>query len=277
MTAMDATTRLALKTPEAAFEYVLQYEYGFAPRIAQALLSTAQELLVGQTPAAQVQAGQWRQVVVRKDAAFGRPLADTDTVTVTLTLDAGADDAAVKVALGTAGLRRKRILRLTEEALAQGGVLTQEDLARALQVSVRTIRRSVRALKAAGHVVPTRGEVQGVGRGQTHKVQIIALWLDRASYQQIMWKTYHSQAAIQRYINTFLRMVTLHQRGWSVSDISFLTRSSTQLVQDYLHVYAQAQQDPVRKRKLEQELARVSPPGVPAAAAAQKGGPRCPE
>ncbi len=145
MTALDATTRLALKTPEAAFEYVLQHEYGFAPRIAQALLSTAQELLVGQTPAAQVQAGQLRQVVVRKDAAFGQPLADTDTVTVTLTLDAGAEDAAVKVALGTAGLRRKRILRLTEEALAQGGVLTQEDLARALQVSVRTIRRSVRA------------------------------------------------------------------------------------------------------------------------------------
>ncbi len=109
-------------------------------------------------------------------------------------------------------------------------------------------------------MVPTRGEVHGVGRGQTHKVQIIALWLDRANYQQIMRKTYHSPAAIQRYISTFLRMVTLHQADWSVSEISFLTRSSPSLVTAYLAVYTQAQHDAARKTKLAQELARVRPP-----------------
>ncbi|HEY67390.1 MAG TPA: DUF1670 domain-containing protein, partial [Thermoflexia bacterium] len=42
------------------------------------------------------------------------------------TLDAGAEDAEVKARERGEGLRRGRILRLTEEALEQGGVLTQE-------------------------------------------------------------------------------------------------------------------------------------------------------
>jgi hypothetical protein len=274
MTNLDTQARLALKTPEAAFEHVLQQEFGFAPRIARALLHTAQEMLVGTTPAAGVQPGQIRQVVASLDAPFGPPLAETDKVTVTLTVDSGAEDAAVQAALGAEGVRRKRILRLTEEALAQHGVLTQEDLARALQVSARTIRRSVQALKREGHVVPTRGEVQGVGRGQTHKVKIITLWLDRTSYPQIMRQTYHSQASVRRYISTFLRMVVLQRRGWSQREISFLTRSSEHLVQEYLTLYEKAQQDPARAAKLEQELVRVSSNGAPAAAEAQKGGPR---
>lgn len=270
MSSLAAPARLALKTPEAAFIHVMQQEFGFAPRIAQALLNTAQEMLLGELPSTTLQPGQIRQVVAGLQAPFGPPLAETDTVAVTLTVDAGAEDAAVKAALGAAGLRSKRILRLTEEALAQDGVLTHEDLARALQVSARTIRRSVKTLKAEGHVVPTRGEIQGVGRGQTHKVQIIELWLDRTSYPQIIRQTYHSQQSIQRYISIFLRMVVLHQRGWTDSEISFLTRSSAHLVHEYLAIYAQAQHDPARQAKLTEELTRVRAP-VPGAGA-QKGG-----
>lgn len=130
MTSSESNRRLATKTPAAAFDHVLQREFGFAPRIAQAVLTTAQEMLVGETPRSHVQPGQVRLVVAGLQAPFGPPLAETDKVTVTVTVDAGAEDAAVKAALGAEGLRRARILRLTEEALAQDGVLTQEDLAR---------------------------------------------------------------------------------------------------------------------------------------------------
>jgi hypothetical protein len=146
---------------------------------------------------------------------------------------------------------------LSEEALAQGGVLSQEDLARALGVEARTIRRDMQTLKAEGHAVPTRGQLKGVGRGQTHKVKIIELWLDRQGYDQIARRLYHSPQAIKRYISTFLRIVLLHQQGTAVADIAFLTHTSASLVQDYLEVYQQALAVPHRAEKLAEELDRV--------------------
>jgi hypothetical protein len=255
-----ATTqdRLAAKTPEAAFLHVLQQEFNFSPRVSSELLSTAQEMLVG-TSSLAVRPGQVRLVVTSLKAPFGPPLAETDKVEVTLTVDAGVEDAEVKAQQGAIGLRRGRILRLTEEALEQGGALTQEDLARALSVDVRTIRRDMEVLKREGHLIQTRGVVKGVGRGQTHKVRVIELWLDREGYDKIGRWLHHSAQAIKRYVGTFLRVVALHRQGMSVKEIAFLTQTSVRLVKEYLGVYEAAMAEPHRREKLEEELARVSP------------------
>lgn len=267
--------RLALKTPEAAFLHVLQDEFNFSQRVSHELLSTAQEMLVGSTPASAVRPGQVRLVVASLKAPFGPPLAETDKAEVTLTVDAGADDVAVKAQAGLEGQRRGRILRLTAEALEQGGVLTQEDLARALGVEARTIRRDVQRLKAEGHLIHTRGQVKGVGRGQTHKVRIIELWLDREGYDQIARRMYHSPQSIKRYVSLFLRVVLLQRQGTSVEEIAFLTQTSARLVGDYLGVYQSTVQVPHRREKLEEELARVSArPTVPSAEAKKGEVPR---
>jgi predicted transcriptional regulator len=215
-------------------------------------------MLVGGTPSSAVRPGQVRLVVVSLKAPFGPALAETDKVEVTLTVDAGAEDAEVKRRDGIEGLRRGRILRLTEEALEQGGVLTQEDLARVLGVDRRTIVRDVKVLKAAGHLMQTRGAVKGVGRGQTHKVRIIELWLDREGYEKISRWLHHSPQAIKRYVSTFLRIVVLHRQGTPVEEIAFLTQSSVRLVRDYLAVHEAALTEAHRREKLEEELARVS-------------------
>lgn len=263
--------RLALKTPEAAFLHVLQDEFNFSQRVSHELLSTAQEMLVGSTPASAVRPGQVRLVVASLKAPFGPPLAETDKAEVTLTVDAGADGVAVKAQAGLEGQRRGRILRLTAEALEQGGVLTQEDLARALGVEARTIRRDVQSLKAEGHLIHTRGQVKGVGRGQTHKVRIIEFWLDREGYDQIARRMYHSPQSIQRYVSLFLRVVLLQRQGTSVEEIAFLTQTSARLVGDYLGVYQATVQVPHRREKLEEELARVSARHTVPSAEAKKG------
>jgi DNA-binding Lrp family transcriptional regulator len=250
--------RLAVKTPEAAFLYILQKEFNFSSRVSHELLNTAQEMLVGGASAAAVRPGQVRLVVASLKAPFGPPLAETDKVEVTLTVDAGAEDAEVKGREGLEGLRQGRILRLTEEALEQGGLLTQEDLARVLGVDRRTVVRDVKVLKAAGHLVQTRGAVKGVGRGQTHKVRIIELWLDREGYEKISRWMHHSPQAIKRYVSIFLRVVLLHRQGTPVKEIAFLTQASGRLVKDYLAVYQAALAEPHRREKLEEELARVS-------------------
>lgn len=271
MSSKSTQDRLATKTPQASFFHVLQDEFGFSSRLSQEVLDTAEEMLVGSTPAGAVRPGQIRLVVASMRAPFGPPLAETDKIEVTLTVEAGAEDARVKAQEGSAGLRQGRILRLTEEALEQGGVLTQEDLARALQVDVRTVRRSVQALKTQGHLVQTRGAIQGVGRCQSHKVRIIELWLDREGYAKIARWVHHSPHSIKRYVSTFLRIVMLRRKETALSEIAFLTRASQRLVREYLEVYEKALEDPQRREKLEEELARVTADAVPAPTG-EKGG-----
>ncbi|HDP35883.1 MAG TPA: DUF1670 domain-containing protein, partial [Candidatus Hydrogenedentes bacterium] len=68
-----------------------------------------------------------------------------------------------------AQMRRRRLCRIAEEAREQDGLLTQEDLAKCLMCSVRTIRRDVEALKALGVVIPTRGQQQDIGPTVSHR------------------------------------------------------------------------------------------------------------
>lgn len=98
------------------------------------------------------QEGRLVVLLPRADAPQGRPLRDDEYVTVTWTVDA-AEDAAIQ---GKAARRQRRILRLLDEAEAQGAVPRDQDLARALGMSLRTLRRDVAALRAAGHALPAR-------------------------------------------------------------------------------------------------------------------------
>jgi len=274
--------RQAAKTPEAVFYQALRQEFNFSLRLAQDVLNAAQELLIGQASPERIRPGQVRRVVVKLKAPFGPSLAETAKVEITLTVDAGPEDAEVASEQGREALRRGRILRLIDEALEQGGVLTQEDLAGVLGVDVRTIRRDVQALKTEGQLLHTRGQLKGVGRGQTHKVKIIELWLDREGYDKIARWVHHSPQAIKRYVSTFLRLAVLHREGKDLKEIAFLTQASVRLVADYLALYQAAMQQETRRARLEEELQRVSawrePPGLPlpaeasGAQAAEKGG-----
>ena len=68
------------------------------------------------------------------------------TRNVVWTVDAGEKDFDICRQQGYPEMRRQRILRLLNEALAQGAAATQEDLARALQTSVRTIKRDFKVM-----------------------------------------------------------------------------------------------------------------------------------
>lgn len=190
-----------------------------------------------------------------------------------MTINAGSEDGQVKQDEGLAGMRQGRILRALDEALKQGGVRGGVvDLARVLHVDVRPIRQDIRILKVAGHLVHTRGRLKGVGRGQTHKVRIIKLWLDREGYDKIARWVHHTPQAIQHYVGVFLRMVTLHEKGTSLEEIAFLTKTSSRLVRDYLEVYSCARQVAHRREKLQEELERVQTWQKTASTVSKKGG-----
>ncbi len=254
MIKQDAIDRLQIKTPQQRFLYMLEQEFHFGPKIAQVILEEAQGSLLGQ--AANLRPGQIRVILAKREARPGRPLAETELIELTWTVDAGAEDHQVHQQHGIQELRRVRLQRLLMEAIEQGGVATQEDLAQVLHVSPRTIQRDFVVLQAQGIYLPTRGNLHGVGRGQTHKAQIIRRWLHAETYDQIAMQTHHSIAAIKRYIQHFVRVIELHRQDFSDSQIALLLQIGSPLVQEYLAVYSQNDTFECQQR-LQEQLERL--------------------
>ena len=92
----------------------------------------------------------------RSVPAHRRPRSD-EMVSVSWTVDAGEEDEALAQREGSVALRRRRILRLINEARAVGALPTVADLAGALEVSSRTIRTDLDTLRDQGYTVLTRG------------------------------------------------------------------------------------------------------------------------
>lgn len=95
-------------------------------------------------------------MLARADAPLGSRLTDADRVCVRWTIDAGAEDAALRRTATPAEVRRHRILRLLAEAAAQGAAPTDQDLADALGVTRRTIEHDMRILRDRGESLATR-------------------------------------------------------------------------------------------------------------------------
>ena len=250
----DELERLRAKTAQQRFLRVLQDDFHYAPKVAQAVLEEAQACLGGQP--GQLRPGQVRVILTRQRAGHGQALRDTPSTEVVWTVDAGAEDHHVLQAHGHTALRRVRLQRLLDEALAQDAAATQEDVAYALHVSPRTIKRDASALEAAGVYLPTRGNLHGIGRGQTHKAQIVGRWLRGETYDQIALHTHHCLASITRYVQTFVRVVNLQRQGFVESQIAGLLELGLPLVREYLAVYAQ-HDDPACRERLAAQLTRL--------------------
>ncbi len=95
------------------------------------------------------QAGGPRRVAVRlpRVAAPPRgPIMDDDYVIVSWTIETPEDETIP----GKVARRRHRLIRLLREAAQQGGVPTQQDLADALGVGLRTVERDMAEMKKGG-------------------------------------------------------------------------------------------------------------------------------
>ena len=208
--------------------------------------------------------GQIQLLVVAAQEPAGKPLEQCQKVTVRLTLDAGQDDFQVRLAYGVEGLRRTRILRLTAEARDQGGLLSYEDLAfRLFNCGVRTIVRDVQALRRRELEVPSRGQQQDIGPGQTHRVQAVRLFLLGHQPNEIARRLYHTLGSIENYITTFARVVILVNKGYADDEIAFVMRRSSPLIAAYRKLYGDFQDKPSAQRRIKEILSRVENPSAP--------------
>jgi hypothetical protein len=230
--------RLQSKTVRQSIITNIAKDFNLTPILAEAYFSQISDYFLRHAELS-LSTGQMQYLAVEENEPAGKPIALCRKVPVRLTLHSAEEDLAVYKKVGLRGLREHKITRLTNEAIDQGGVLSYEDIAFCLTSSVVTIKRDMSRLRRSGVILPSRGWRQQMGRGQTHKTQILDLYLRGHQFTEIEQKTHHAESSIKRYIQDFARVVLLHIKRFSVDQIRISTGFSHRLIGEYLKLYQQ--------------------------------------
>ena len=186
----------------------------------------------------------------------GRPLKQCQLKRIVVTHINPLEDAEVRRAYGPSAKRRQQILRMAVEAKDQGALLTQEDLAVILDTDVRTIRRDIQRLREQKICVPTRGQIKDIGPGVTHRIAAITMFLDEKEPVEIARAIKHSLTAVERYIDTFCRVVYCQRRFRNNLKTALVVGVSVATVNTCLELHTQACEDPDYRQRIAEIEAR---------------------
>jgi hypothetical protein len=233
-----AVNRLAKKSTLHAVQVELQQGYSLSPVEAMLLAQRVQEL-VDEQAGWNRQEGQVTYQAIDIDEPPGKPLSLCRKVPVHLTVMAEGD-AELWAAEGPVSLRRVRVHRLVYEASMQGGCLSQEDLACVLGVSLKTVKRIFAWYREQGDRLPSRGELQDMGRGVSHKIPIIRKYVQDLSFSRISQQLgKHGIPSMVRYLNHFALVMILEDRGLTPGQMQSVIGISENLIQQYRSLYGE--------------------------------------
>lgn len=225
--------RLASKSAKQSIIGRLGKDFNLTPILAEAYFNQVQEYFLAHGQI-ELTTGQMHYLAIDENEPAGKPIALCKKLSVKLSVHRPEEDLLVYKKSGLAALRQHKIVRITNEAIDQGGVLSYEDIAFILTCSVITIKRDMSQMRRQGVILPSRGWRQQMGRGQSHKAQILELFLSGYQFTQIEQKTRHSERAVKRYIQDFARVVLLQKKAFSIDQIRISTGFSHRLIGEYL-------------------------------------------
>ncbi len=251
----EAHERLKLKSAEAAFAGLIVRGTNCSPFESKIIVEKAKETFrIGQWAEGRVLLdGQIVFHALSAQAPPGVPVKRCPKVRLVLSVLRRQEDLEVLLRHGSAAKRRQQLLRIAVEAREQGGLLTQEDLALVLGCDVRTIRSDVKALRDQEVIVPTRGTVQDIGPGVTHKHKAVDLWLGGKEPLEVALHLSHSLRAVERYIQTFCRVVYAQRRLRNMLATAMVVGISVPAA----HLYWDLHQELIRKPFYRQRLDEV--------------------
>lgn len=231
--------RLKIKTLGQRMKLLAEKGSGLSPWEAEVLVDIIDEVYFSDPDLRELAYGQLKYSCVSCEEGAGKPLSECQLVTIHLQMLSDEDHEDLK---GTGKARsverrRRKIMRLTEEAREQGGLLTQEDLARLLDSDVRTIRRDVKALRDRGIVVATRGQQKDIGPGVSHRGVAVRLWLEGKDPVEICREINHSIGAVENYLEKFKRIAYLRGKAFDDYQTALTVGISVALVKTYVELY----------------------------------------
>ena len=186
--------------------------------------------------------GQIAKTVVALGEPAGKPIKYCRMVSVNLTILHEAD-LEIRQKYGIAAERQNKELRLCDEAIEQGGVLTQEDLAILHDTSLSTIKRDDSYLMKQGISLLTRGMVEDIGRGVSHKTKAVELYLKNYSLSETARKMGHAPSSVNRYLESFTVVTFLHKESYPLLTIRKITKLSERLIKEYITLIERAESE----------------------------------
>ena len=169
----------------------------------------------------------------------GQSGADHQLVTLHWPVLTDDDLQALSAGESFRNVRRQRHARLLDQALAQGGVLAQTDLAALTLTCEGVVGDDIAHVQQTqGRRLPYRGAVQDVGPTLSHKVEVARLL--EAGYLEPeicrMLSPVHNLRSVENYAQSYKNVLKLLERGFAPEEISGILSLSRRLVDQYIQI-----------------------------------------
>lgn len=188
-------------------------------------------------PTERLRMGQllWMAVDEKERPGYGKRIEQTKLRPVLLQLVSTKDIEDLLAGASREEVRRNTAVRLFQQAKAQGGVLTQTDVATITGMEPTKIHHYVKEHERKTHqVVPYRGTIHDMGPTLTHKAQICRrVILEGRSIEDAARETHHSVQAVSRYVQDYRRVHACLKSGLSIEQTSFAASMPLRLVRQY--------------------------------------------
>lgn len=201
----------------------------------------------------------WPTVAKDELSSYGKKIHQTRLVSVIVDL-VRAEDASERMAgKHLWQIKSEAIARILTQADAQGGCLTNTELAIMLKMSHGTVSKRIREHEAEhGILLPRRGSIHDIGPTLTHKKEICRmLFLEGKSVEATCRATRHSPRSVSRYITNFKQVLLCHQKGLSIDETSHATRIAKRVVIEYHNLFKEFA---VTNQRLDDILKHAHPP-----------------
>lgn len=251
----DQQKRLQIKTINQQMKQLAVQGTGISPWEAEVLVDVIEEVYFSELRQKELKAGQIRYNCLAAEEGAGKALKDCKMVSVVLTLFEEKDKGNFSTENNkdrSIELRRRRLVRICEEAKEQGGFLTQEDLAEILMCDVRTIRRDARDLKEMEIILPTRGQQKDIGPGVTHRAIAIRHWLEGKEPIAVAQQIKHSVEAVENYLQKFKRVAFLKAKSFTDFEIALTVGISVYAAKTFCGLYEDYKGKAFFKQRLEE-------------------------
>jgi len=230
--------RLREKHAEGLLLWELENGFEMSPKQSALVFETAKGILLEHH---QMERGKVAVVGVELGQSAGKRMHEVKKKEVVVTVDGGLEDLEYYGKHGRKDLRRMQLLRVIDEGIDQGVVFSEEDLAKLLSTSTRTVKRDICLLRQEGCEVQTRGYYEGIGRAISHKRVIVEYYLRGMTFAEIENRSRHTPQAIKRYVETFARVAyVLSRRQVKPLERSYILGISPSLLKDYEKLFRQA-------------------------------------
>lgn len=177
----------------------------------------------------------WPTVHREEKSSYGKSINQTRLTTVTLDLVQSTDAMERSKGKKLRIIKKEAVARMCKQAFEQEGCMTNAELAILLKISRTTVGKYIKEWEIEkNEVLPRRGTIHDIGPTLTHKKIIIdKLFIEQKAVQQVSRETYHSLAAIERYISTFKQVLLCKKKGMSTEEIAYAIRRTKRLVVEY--------------------------------------------